>query len=113
MYERRFESRQKLGIFLLTTVSRPALEPTQPLIQWVTGALSLEVKWPGRESDHSPPFSVEVKNAWRYTSTPQYAFMAWCSVKKENRNNFTFTLSLNILNCSYASLFFGSNVFMF
>jgi hypothetical protein len=22
------------------------------------------------------------KNAWSYTSTPQYAFMAWCSVKK-------------------------------
>jgi hypothetical protein len=22
------------------------------------------------------------KNAWSYTSTPQYAFMAWCSVRK-------------------------------
>jgi hypothetical protein len=22
------------------------------------------------------------KNGWSYTSTPQYAFMAWCSVKK-------------------------------
>jgi hypothetical protein len=22
------------------------------------------------------------QNEWRYTSTPQYAFMAWCSVKK-------------------------------
>jgi len=23
------------------------------------------------------------KNAWSYTSTPQYAFMAWCLVKKK------------------------------
>jgi len=44
--DRWFESRQKLGIFLFTTVSRPALRPTQPPIQWVPGALSLGVKRP-------------------------------------------------------------------
>jgi hypothetical protein len=27
------------------------------------------VKRPGREADHSPPSSAEVKNAWHYTST--------------------------------------------
>jgi hypothetical protein len=42
---------------------------TQPPIQWVPGALSLGVKRPGREADHSPPSSAEVKNAWSYTST--------------------------------------------
>jgi hypothetical protein len=31
-------------IFPLTSVSRPALEPTQPLIQWVPGVLSSGVK---------------------------------------------------------------------
>jgi hypothetical protein len=41
-----------------------------------------EGKAPGREADHSLPSSVEVKNAWIYTSTPPYVFMAWCSVKK-------------------------------
>jgi hypothetical protein len=46
-----------LGIFLFTTVSRTALGPTQPPIQWVPGALSLGVKSPGREVDHSPPSS--------------------------------------------------------
>jgi len=32
------------------------------LTQSVTGALSSEVKRPGREADHSPPSSAEVKN---------------------------------------------------
>jgi hypothetical protein len=34
-----FESRRGLGIFPFTTASRTALEPTQPTIQWVPGAL--------------------------------------------------------------------------
>jgi len=29
--------------------------------RWVTGALSLGVKWPGREADHSPPSIAEVR----------------------------------------------------
>jgi hypothetical protein len=56
-----------MGIFLFTAASRTALEPTQPPIQWVPRALSLEVKRPAREADHSPPFSA---NEWSYTSTP-------------------------------------------
>jgi hypothetical protein len=48
--DRGFESRQGLGIFLFTTVSRPALGPTQPPIQWVPKALTLGVKQPGREA---------------------------------------------------------------
>jgi hypothetical protein len=77
-----FESRQGLGIFLFTTASRPAFGPTQPPIQWVTWALFLGLKRPGRETDYWPPSSAEVKNAWSYTSTPpQYAFMLWFSVK--------------------------------
>jgi hypothetical protein len=34
------------------------------------------------EADHSPPSGAKVKKAWSYISTPQYTFMAWCSVKK-------------------------------
>jgi hypothetical protein len=30
-------------------------------VKWVPGALSLGVKRPGREADHSPPSSAEVK----------------------------------------------------
>jgi len=33
-----------------------------------TRGSSREVKWPGREADHSPPSSDEVKNVWGYTS---------------------------------------------
>jgi hypothetical protein len=49
------------GNFFFTTASKMALGPTQPPIPWVLGALSLGVKWPGREADHSPPSSAEVK----------------------------------------------------
>jgi hypothetical protein len=57
----RFDSRRWIGIFLFTIASRTSQGPTQPPIQWVQGALSLGVKRPGRETDHSPPSSAEVK----------------------------------------------------
>jgi hypothetical protein len=58
---------------LFSTSSRPALEPTLPLIQRVPGALSPAVKRPGREADHSPPASAEVKKTWIYTSIPAHS----------------------------------------
>jgi hypothetical protein len=51
-------------IFPLVSVSRPALRPTQPPVQWVPGVLSPGAKArPGRNADHSPPSSAEVENA--------------------------------------------------
>jgi hypothetical protein len=38
------------------------------------------VKRPGRETDHSPPASSEIKKMWVYTSPPPYTFMAWCLI---------------------------------
>jgi hypothetical protein len=49
--------------------------PPNP-IQWVPGALSPGVKLQGREADHSPPASAEMKKIWIYTSTPLYSLMA-------------------------------------
>jgi hypothetical protein len=71
-------TQQGLGFFLFTTASRPrpALGPTQHAIQWVPGALSLGIKRPEREADHSPPSIAEVKNAWSYSSTSLYVFIA-------------------------------------
>jgi hypothetical protein len=63
------DSRRGPGVFLFTTASRMALEPTQPPIKWVLGTLSLGVKRPEREADHSPPSSFEVRNELSYTST--------------------------------------------
>jgi len=47
--------------FFFATASRPTLVPTSPPIQWVPGALSLGIKQPGCEADHSPPPSAKVK----------------------------------------------------
>jgi len=53
------------------------------------GFFPWRVKQLGHEADHSPPSRAEVKNAWSYTSTRPYAFMAWYLVK--HRDSFTFT----------------------
>jgi hypothetical protein len=42
-------------------LSRPALRPTQPPVQWVPGLSRGKVR-PGRDADPSPPSSAEVKN---------------------------------------------------
>ena len=55
-------------IYLFYTMSRLALWPSCPPIQWVPGSLSLREKWPGCEGDDSPPSSAEVKYEWSYTA---------------------------------------------
>jgi hypothetical protein len=50
-----------ISSFVFTSASRTALGPTQPPIQWEPATLSLGVKRPGREADHSPPSSAEAK----------------------------------------------------
>jgi hypothetical protein len=51
-----FDSRQRQDILLFSIAPRPALGPTQSLVQWVPG-----VKRQGREADHSLPSSTEVE----------------------------------------------------
>jgi hypothetical protein len=57
----RVRFRRELGMFLFTAASRTALVHIQPPIQLVPRVLSLGVKRPGLEPDHSPPTSAEVK----------------------------------------------------
>jgi hypothetical protein len=62
---------------LPSTPSRPAMGPTQAAIQWVQEGLSPAVKRSERGADYSPT-ATEVKNTCIYTSTPPYAFTAYC-----------------------------------
>jgi hypothetical protein len=65
--------------------------PTQPPIQWVPGALSLGVKRPEREADHSPPSSAEVKERMElYLHCPNTP--SWRGAQLKHRVNFTFYL---------------------
>jgi len=63
-------------------MSRLALWPTQPPIQWVLQDLSLGVKQAEREADHSIPSGADVTNAWSYMSTHPYIPMAWCLIRQ-------------------------------
>jgi hypothetical protein len=53
------------------------------------------VKRPGREADHSPQSSAEVKNAWSYTSTlPNTPSRSGAQLK--HMDNFTFTVTFKL-----------------
>jgi len=66
---------------------RTALGPTQPPVQWESGAPSMGVKWLGHKADHSLSSSAKVKNVWNYSSIPPYFFIAWCLIMQ--KDNFT------------------------
>jgi len=50
---------------------RPALESNLASCPVSNGGSYRRVKRAGREADHSPPSSAEIKIAWSYTSTLQ------------------------------------------
>jgi len=50
--------------------------PNQPPIQRTSAPLP-GVKLPVRETDYIPPSRTQVKNEWRSTAIPVYAFKAW------------------------------------
>jgi hypothetical protein len=66
-----FDSCQRQEIFLFYTSFRLALGPTYP-----EGCFPRVKQQPGHEAGHSLPSNNEIKNEWRYTSTPIYASMA-------------------------------------
>jgi hypothetical protein len=63
--------------FVFDTMSRPALRPTQPPIQWVPGTLSLGVMQMGHEADHSPTSSAKVKE-WVGLYLHSHNTSSWC-----------------------------------
>jgi hypothetical protein len=68
---RGFAVRVPVGSRIFSMLSRPALGPTQPPIQWLRGTIPSGVKRQGREADHSPPAITKVKK----TSTPPDVFI--------------------------------------
>jgi hypothetical protein len=54
-------------------------------------ALSLGIKRPGREADHSSPSSAEVKECVELCLHSPYVFMAWCLAKRWSNFTLTFT----------------------
>jgi hypothetical protein len=86
----------------LLSVELVVVGPTQPFIQWVPGALSLGVKRPGREANHSPPSKCRGRRMCGVIPPlPQYAFMVWCSVTAQGQLHlFTFKCSCINVNDS-------------
>jgi hypothetical protein len=69
-----FESRygKKFSLFHIVQTGS-GVQPTS--YKMGTGGSFTEVKRQGREANHSPPTSAEVKKMWIYTSTSLYVFM--------------------------------------
>jgi hypothetical protein len=57
-----------VGSRIFTSLYQTGCGSIQPPIHWVPRALSPGAKRQGREADHSPPTSAEVKKTWSYTS---------------------------------------------
>jgi hypothetical protein len=69
-------------VFLFFTALRPVLEGTHPPIQWETLTCSSGVKRQGRETNHPPPSSAEVKNVG---AMPSFLHMSsWYSAELIN-----------------------------
>jgi hypothetical protein len=87
-----FESRQGQDIFLFHHRIQPGSGVHPASYPMGTRDSFLGLKGSGREADHSPPFSVEVKNAWSYTSTPPIS----------PHDNFTFTFTSRLIpGCTF------------
>jgi hypothetical protein len=67
------------GKRFFSTASRPVLWPTQPPSQWLLEFFLQGVKRTGREADHLPSSSAEVKNGGLHLHSP-YVFVAWCLI---------------------------------
>jgi hypothetical protein len=94
--------RQRRKNFPLASVSRQALGPSQPPVQWVPGGPFVGTKArPGRDADHSPPSSAEVENEWSGRHTPPPSAIMACSgtaLAFSDEINFITTAKLPVKN---------------
>jgi hypothetical protein len=66
----RFDSWKEQGIFCSSQGPNQLIVPTWTSVQWVPESLSREVRRLGREADHLPSSSAEVKNVGAIASLP-------------------------------------------
>jgi hypothetical protein len=76
-------------------VSKTALGPSHPLIQWVPGALSAGGKAAGGEADHSLPFGSEVKNGGAIPPLPHTSL--WHGVQLSTRTTLPYMYLISSL----------------
>ena len=86
---------EKRETLFFSKTSSSTLRPIQLPLQWHRGSCS-GVNRLGREFDHLPPMSAEVKNGWSYKSTPTVCL---CRVGRDKLLfcNFSGTLLLKSL----------------
>jgi hypothetical protein len=68
-------SRQGQQIYFISRMSKLALGPTKPPIQWIWNIISLEVRHLECETDPSSTSTAEVKKERCYTFIPHHNFM--------------------------------------
>jgi hypothetical protein len=72
-----FDSLKGQGLSLLQSVhTGSGAHPVSYTMGTGGGAISPGKKRPGREADHSPQSSAEIKKCWSYASILPYVFMA-------------------------------------
>jgi hypothetical protein len=75
---------------------------TQNPIQWVPGALSLVVKWPGHEADHSLPPNAEVKECVElYLHSPNTPSWRGAQLKKAQGQLYLYLYLYNNMNSAH------------
>jgi hypothetical protein len=77
--------------FLYFIIFKSGLRPTQPLMQWVLGAVSPEVKRQGNEADHSPPSSTKANKGEAVFPLPYTSSWRGAQLIKA-RDSFVFVL---------------------
>jgi hypothetical protein len=88
--------------FVSSPVSKPALEPTQTTLQYLSVVVSLGLKRPGREADRIPPSTAEIMNGG--VTPPHPHTSPWRrALLIKHRDNFTFPL----LFCLFFSALFN------
>jgi hypothetical protein len=86
-----------------------------------TGDLSMAVRRSGREADHSPPSSAEIKHKWDYTSIPPVCVYGVyretsrdvhfrCYVTVSDQNVSTLYVKIRLVSCREHCAFFTKTI---